>query len=118
MSDTFNCSPFPAADTLQPYHKACDVTRSNDIKSRAALSGAVPCRSHPPDVSVQAPLDGAEESSMMERLLSKCQIKNQLLRECLAELLGVYVLIVSMTLEPVFLPGKKKRKKVQQSIYC
>uniref|UniRef100_A0A3Q3X945 Uncharacterized protein n=1 Tax=Mola mola TaxID=94237 RepID=A0A3Q3X945_MOLML len=30
----------------------------------------------------------------MERLLRKCQIRNQLLRECLAECLGVYVLIL------------------------
>lgn len=31
----------------------------------------------------------------MEALLRKCRIRNQLLRECLAEFLGVYVLIVS-----------------------
>lgn len=31
----------------------------------------------------------------MDRLLKNCRIKNQLLRECLAEFLGVYVLIVS-----------------------
>ncbi|XP_053717469.1 aquaporin-10b [Synchiropus splendidus] len=30
----------------------------------------------------------------MERLLSKCQIKSQLVRECLAECLGVYILIL------------------------
>lgn len=31
----------------------------------------------------------------MEGLLKNCRVKNQLLRECLAEFLGVYVLIVS-----------------------
>lgn len=31
----------------------------------------------------------------MDGLLQNCRIKNQLLRECLAEFLGVYVLIVS-----------------------
>uniref|UniRef100_A0A3Q1G074 Aquaporin 10b n=1 Tax=Acanthochromis polyacanthus TaxID=80966 RepID=A0A3Q1G074_9TELE len=31
---------------------------------------------------------------MMEKLLRKCQIRNQLFRECLAECLGVYILIL------------------------
>lgn len=31
----------------------------------------------------------------MDGLLQNCRIKNRLLRECLAEFLGVYVLIVS-----------------------
>uniref|UniRef100_H3DJL8 Aquaporin 10b n=1 Tax=Tetraodon nigroviridis TaxID=99883 RepID=H3DJL8_TETNG len=35
-----------------------------------------------------------EETSTMEKLLHKCQIRNRLLRECLAEFLGVYVLIL------------------------
>lgn len=55
----------------------------------------------PPDKSVPAPKahlwpDPAEETSVMERLLKKCQIKNKLVRECLAECLGVYILIVSI----------------------
>lgn len=94
MSDRFHRSAFPAADTLQPYHKVSDVSRSPDIKRHAVLSKAD--GAGPPDVSVQAPVDGAEETSMMERLLHHCQITNQLLRECLAEFLGVYVLIVSI----------------------
>lgn len=71
---------------LQPDHKARDVTGGPDIKRQAA-GGA-----EPPDVGVRAPL---EETSTMEKLLHKCQIRNRLLRECLAEFLGVYVLIVS-----------------------
>lgn len=34
----------------------------------------------------------------MEAVLRKIRIQNQLVRECLAECLGVYVLIVSLTL--------------------
>ncbi|KAM7384424.1 hypothetical protein PAMA_011667 [Pampus argenteus] len=57
------------------------------------------CRSDPPDDSVPGLKthlwpDGAEETSTMEKLLRKCQIRNQLLRECMAECLGVYVLIL------------------------
>lgn len=96
-----NCPPFLAPHTLalQPYHKVCDVTCSTDIKSKA--DRGAPCRSDPPDVSVRASepppwLDCAEETAMMEGLLKNCRIKNRLLRECLAELLGVYVLIVSI----------------------
>lgn len=40
--------------------------------------------------------DSEEEAPGMERLLRKCRIRNKLLRECLAECLGVYVLIVSL----------------------
>lgn len=94
MSDRLGSSPFPAADALQPHHKACDVTHRPDINRPAGRSKAD--GAGPPDVSVQAPLDGAQGTSRMERLLNKCQIKNQLLRECLAEFLGVYVLIVSI----------------------
>lgn len=36
------------------------------------------------------------DGSGMERLLRKCQIRSQLVRECLAECLGVYLLIVSL----------------------
>lgn len=55
-----------------------------------------------PDVSVPVPKthlcsQDEEEPSVMERLLKKCQLKNQLCRECLAEVLGVYVLIVSIS---------------------
>ncbi|CAL8396943.1 unnamed protein product [Gadus morhua 'NCC'] len=38
--------------------------------------------------------DLAESSGMMERLLRKCRVQNQLVRECLAECLGVYILIL------------------------
>lgn len=73
------------------------------MKGQTLLSqahGAVSCGSDPPDDSVPALrahlwTDGAEETSGMERLLRKCRIRNQLVRECMAECLGVYVLIVS-----------------------
>ncbi|TKS88328.1 Aquaporin-10 [Collichthys lucidus] len=60
---------------------------------------AVLCGSDPQDDGVPALKahswpDGVDESSVMERLLRKCQIRNQLVRECLAECLGVYVLIL------------------------
>jgi hypothetical protein len=45
--------------------------------------------------------DLAESSGMMERLLRKCRVQNQLVRECLAECLGVYILIVSFDLRTV-----------------
>ncbi|KAG7225524.1 hypothetical protein INR49_027520 [Caranx melampygus] len=73
------------------------------MKGQTLLSGAdaaVLCGSDPPDDSggptLKAQLwpDGAEESSRMERLLKKCQIRNQLVRECMAECLGVYILIL------------------------
>ncbi|XP_039675502.1 aquaporin-10b isoform X2 [Perca fluviatilis] len=72
------------------------------MKGQTLLSQAdseVLCGSDPPDDRVP-PLkahlrpDGAEETSGMERLLRKCQIRNQLVRECMAECLGVYVLIL------------------------
>ena len=42
--------------------------------------------------------EGLEESGMMERLLRKCRIQKQLVRECMAECLGVYIMIVSFHL--------------------
>lgn len=94
MCTRVNRSAFPAADALtnplQPHHKTSDVTRSPDIKRNAALSKAD---------AVQAPL---EETLMMDRLLHRCQIRNQLLRECLAELLGIYVLMVSIDVGRMF----------------
>lgn len=48
----------------------------------------------------------------MDGLLKNCRIQNQLLRECLAEFLGVYVLIVSKATRRMF----KKKKKIIISI--
>ncbi|XP_058474741.1 aquaporin-10b [Solea solea] len=69
--------------------------------------GAVLSRSDPPDAcsscssSSSVPaltshlrLDSTKERSGMERLLRKCNIKNQLVRECMAECLGIYILIL------------------------
>ena len=42
-----------------------------------------------------------ESSGMMERLLRKCRVRNQLVRECMAECLGVYIMIVSFDLSIV-----------------
>ncbi|XP_056269511.1 aquaporin-10b [Pseudoliparis swirei] len=60
---------------------------------------AAPCGSDPPVDCVPAQKahlrqGGAEEPFGMERLLRKCHIRNQLVRECMAECLGVYVLIL------------------------
>lgn len=35
-------------------------------------------------------------SGVMERLLRKCRVQSLLLRECMAECLGVYIMIVSV----------------------
>lgn len=89
---------------LRSDHKARDVTRSPDIKGRAA-PGKADCaalgRPGPPRVSVRPPRPPPspprlDDTPTMERLLKKCRIENRLLRECLAEFLGVYVLIVSI----------------------
>lgn len=102
MSNRLDRPPPPPA--LQPYHKVCDVTNNPGIKSEAVRAAL--CRAEPPDVSTRpsdAPpgLDGAEKPAVMEELLKNCRIRNQLLRECLAECLGVYVLIVSKDLSPL-----------------
>lgn len=109
MSYKVNYSPLLCAHTPpppRPCHKVCDVAYSPGMKGQTLLGetdSAVLCGSGPPDDGVP-PLkadqwpDGAEETSGMERLLRKCQIRNQLVRECLAECLGVYVLIVSIFL--------------------
>lgn len=98
MSTRSSCSPFPAADPLQPSRKARDVARSADMKRDAV---------EPPDVGARAP------PGMMERLLNKCRIQNQLLRECLAEFLGVYVLIVSIVknVQTCCVPAGEKEAK-------
>ncbi|XP_074469492.1 aquaporin-10b [Sebastes fasciatus] len=87
----------------QPGHKVCDVAYGSSMKGQTLLSqadSAVLCGSDPPDDSSPALKKahlwphGAEQTSGMERLLKKCQIRNQLVRECMAECLGVYVLIL------------------------
>ncbi|XP_070778446.1 aquaporin-10b [Enoplosus armatus] len=104
MSYKVNYSPLMRAHTPppQPCHKVCDVGYGPSMKGQTLLSkadSAVLCGSDPPDDSVP-PLkahlwpDCAEETSGMERLLRKCQIRSQLVRECMAECLGVYVLIL------------------------
>lgn len=105
MSYRVNYSPLLRvhAQPSQPCHKVCDVAFGSCMKGQTLPSksgSAVLCGSDPPDDGVPALKahswpDGVEESSGMERLLRKCQIRNQLVRECLAECLGVYVLIVS-----------------------
>lgn len=101
MSYRVNYSPLLGTHTPppQPCHKVCDVAYSPSMKGQTLLSKAD--GADPPDDRVPAPKahlwpDGAEETLGMERLLRKCQIRNQLVRECLAECLGVYVLIVSL----------------------
>ncbi|XP_068431314.1 aquaporin-10b [Clinocottus analis] len=91
------CTPSP-----QPRRKVSDEACRSSVKGQTLLSqadSAAPCGSHPPVDGVPALKahlwrGGAEETSGMERLLRKCQIRNQLVRECMAECLGVYVLIL------------------------
>lgn len=107
MSYKVNYSPLLCARTPppQPCHKKCDVAHSSTMKGQTLhckADSAVLCGSDPPDDSVPALKahlwpDGAEETLGMERLLRKCRIRSQLVRECMAECLGVYVLIVSIS---------------------
>ncbi|XP_053303460.1 aquaporin-10b [Pleuronectes platessa] len=101
MSYQASYSPQPPAPRLS--HKASDAAGGSSMKGQTLLGqthgGAGLCGSGAPDASDPALtdplwLDGAEETSGMERLLRKCQIRNQLVRECMAECLGVYVLIL------------------------
>ncbi|XP_071759166.1 aquaporin-10b [Centroberyx gerrardi] len=104
MSHKASYSPLMRADTPppEPCHKACDVAHNSSMKGQSLLSqaesGELP-GSDPPDeagAGLKAAFwpDGAKESSGMERLLRKCHIRNQLVRECMAECLGVYVMIL------------------------
>lgn len=82
-----------------PCHKVCDVAYSCRMKRQTLPSqaeGAVQCWVRCTWRSENSPV--AEETSGMERLLRKCQIRNQLVRECMAECLGVYILMVSVAL--------------------
>ncbi|KAK9526720.1 hypothetical protein VZT92_015405 [Zoarces viviparus] len=104
MSYKVSLSPPLRAGTSppQPCHKVCDVAFSPRLKGQTLLSRAgcaVLCGAHPPGDGVPALTahlwpDGAGNHSGMERLLRKCRITNQLVRECMAECLGVYVLIL------------------------
>ncbi|AWP21524.1 Aquaporin [Scophthalmus maximus] len=95
MSYKVNYSPLLRANTPapQPCHKVRDVANSSSMKGQTLLGqtdgGAVFCGSGP-----HLWPDGAEETPAMERLLRKCRIRNRLVRECMAECLGVYVLIL------------------------
>lgn len=104
MSWKVNYSPLPQEHTSPPPlgHKERDVARGTSMKGQT-LPGA-PEIGIPPSPAEASDLrdphhrprpDGAGETSRMERLLNKCRIRNQLLRECMAECLGIYVLIVS-----------------------
>ncbi|CAK6949271.1 aquaporin-10b [Scomber scombrus] len=101
MSYKVNYSPLLRAHTppARQCHKVCDVAHGSSMKGQTLLSqadGAVLCGSDPPDDSVKALKAHlwSEETSEMERLLGKCRIRSQLVRECMAECLGVYILIL------------------------
>lgn len=58
--------------------------------------------------------DGADGTTTlgMETLLRKCRLRSQLVRECMAECLGVYVLIVSVWLvKPQVVSGAGKSRR-------
>lgn len=86
----------------QLCHKVCDVVYTSSMKGQTLLSRTdyEPLCGSPhdsdPSLKDHPLLQGVEETIGMERLLKKCKIKNQLMRECMAECLGVYVLIVSI----------------------
>ncbi|XP_075306573.1 aquaporin-10b [Odontesthes bonariensis] len=101
MSYKVNYYPLLNA-TPQPSSKLCDVDYGSSMKGQTLLSeaeGAELSRTDPPDYSdpsLKAHLgqDSEEENSEMQRLLKRCRIRSQLVRECLAECLGVYILIL------------------------
>ncbi|XP_041823209.1 aquaporin-10b [Melanotaenia boesemani] len=100
MSYKVNYSPLLNA-TPQPSRKLRDVIGSR-MKGQTLLreaDAAVLCRSDPPNYRVPSlkvilEQDSVEENLVMEKLLKKCRIRNQLVRECMAEFLGLYVLIL------------------------
>ncbi|CAJ1083344.1 aquaporin-10b [Xyrichtys novacula] len=106
MSYNAKYSPLRRSHRLtppEPSHKECDAVISSSMKGQTLLrktDSAVLFRSDdPPDdgtpaLKAQAWPQRAEEMAGVEQLLRKCQIKNKLVRECLAECLGVYVLIL------------------------
>ncbi|KAM9737275.1 aquaporin-10b [Menidia menidia] len=102
MSYKASYSPLLNA-TPQPGRKLCDVEHGSGQRGQTLLSeadSAVQCGSDPPDYSFPSPRgrprrdSQEEEASDMERLLRRCRVRNRLLRECMAECLGVYVLIL------------------------
>ncbi|XP_061598294.1 aquaporin-10b [Cololabis saira] len=101
MSSKAGYSPLLGASP-QACHKLCDVAFPSSVKGQTLPSeadGGGQCESGPPDYSSPAGSahlgpDGAEDSSVMDKLLHKCQIRSQLARECMAECLGVYIIIL------------------------
>lgn len=90
-------SPLLGAEAPPP-HKPCDVSRSMKGRApvRADLSGSDLQVWSQPRLRTRPGPERPEEGSGMERVLRRCRIQNQLIRECLAECLGVFVLIVSL----------------------
>ncbi|KAM3596298.1 uncharacterized protein V6R79_011913 [Siganus canaliculatus] len=98
-----NCSPLLRAHTALPgpCSKVCDVEYNSSMKGQTLLRGtdrAAPPGSEPLDDNVPLKTDlrpdRAEEPSRMEKTLRRCRIRNKLIRECLAECLGVYVFMI------------------------
>ncbi|XP_056154928.1 aquaporin-10b [Lampris incognitus] len=100
-------SPLLCTDTPppQPFHKVCDVVHNSGMKGqplfRQSVSEALMPGSEVPDgcvTGVKAPFwlnsNSPEDLSGMEKVLRKFQIRNQILRECMAECLGVYIMIL------------------------
>jgi len=114
-----NYTPVATTDTTTPpppppphtCHKVYDVVHTSSMKGQTllgqpeivvgALAGLDVSAGGTATVRDRRWLyaQGLEEpSGMMERLLRRCRVQNQLLRECMAECLGVYVMIVSLDL--------------------
>lgn len=89
----------------QSGHKVCDAADCSSMKEHTVFvqaEGALHYRSPPPvgrgakHLTTEQWTEQEEGRSVMDRLLRKCRIRNQLLRQCLAEGLGVYVMMVSV----------------------
>lgn len=101
MSSTLNCcSPYLRAHVPMhglTGHKVCDVAHGPGMKGQQLheSGGTERAVGSVSVLAAQLCLDGERNSSGMERLLRRCRIRSKLVRECLAECLGVYLLIVS-----------------------
>ncbi|MEQ2199222.1 hypothetical protein XENOCAPTIV_027870, partial [Xenoophorus captivus] len=94
MSCKINFSPL-LRKTPQRCSKLCDVTLKSSMGGQTVLSeaeGAELCTSETSLYSSLS-LKAHQRPGGMDKLLRRCRIRTPIIRECLAECLGVYVLI-------------------------